>query len=204
MRFLVVPALAVLLLAETASACPPPPPPPRPPAPIENETPAAYEERVAQFEAEQKLQNRLTEARWEGYREGWESAARANAAQIVLVEVVKLGAAELKRADGSVYGGSPEPTLQVIARADQIEPGQKFTVRYNGLTSCGPTGPLNLVQSKLGDRFLVFAGAGELGMETLIAGYAESELLASHNKSMFVMLSRKVASEGANPAPAER
>ena len=184
---------AALLVATStgAFACPPPPPGPQPPPRMAGEDDTAYGSRLEAFREEQLLSKRLAERWWDGYREGWEAGARAAASQIVLVEVIAKGHVDLKRDDGSVYGVSPETTLRVVARADQMDPGQQFSIRYSGMTSCGPTGPVEMAQGNVGDRFLVFAKAGELGGSTLVAGFLAKDLISSSSQAMFRMLDQK-------------
>ena len=180
-------ALLVLLFAEATGACPPPPPPPMPPAQEEGETAEAYAVRVSTFNAEQEFQKKLANTRWEAYREGYEAGATNAASQVVLVEVISVRSAE------SYSGQLPVVAAKIIARMDNRKPGALVELRYEGDTSCGPYGPVDLAGVQAGSRYLIFARSGRIDMKGVIAGYAEGELLSAVNRSTWTQLTAKAA-----------
>ena len=156
-----------------------------PPAIQEGEAPDAYAQRLSAFRAEQELQKKTSEARWQGYREGYETGARNAASQIVLVEVVSVRSSE---SDGDYL---PVVTANVIARMDEKKPTGSIKLRYEGNTSCGPYGPIDLKGGKVGSRYLIFARTGKIDMDSIIAGYAEADLLADRNRAAWKQLVAK-------------
>lgn len=180
-------AVAFALSATGAWACPPPPPPPQPPAPIENEAPEAYKLKLAEFERAQEQAQLTKAANWSGYRNGVEDTLWRTANRVFLAEITAKGETEMHDVQGRVYGNSPEVTLTIVAwaKGENEGPAEPFKLSYGGMTSCGPYGPVNIVQASVGSRFLVFADSGLIAADSVFGGYSELETVNTRTQLFF-------------------
>lgn len=173
-----------ICLANAALACPPPPPDLPPPDRFSGETDLAFQARYDQYKRERNAERQLKEASWKSFEQGYEAAAWNLSDQIVVAEIVAKGSTALRNDRGEIYTASPEVTLRTIEQIRGERSAQTFTLHYVGLTSCGPTGAVNIVDGRLGQHFVIFALRGVLGMDTVRQGYSLSDAQDSRTKAL--------------------
>jgi hypothetical protein len=164
-KALAVSTALLVLSPAVARACTPPPTLPVSAPPIPNESADVVR---ARSEA-QALDRQLAETRDRSFHAGWEAALWELSDRIVLAEVVEIG---FLRAGPDNLRGTPEVTLRVIQVQRGTAQPRPFMMTYTGMTNCGPTGAVNVVQGNPGQRFVIFARSGRLGPATTIGSYA--------------------------------
>jgi hypothetical protein len=174
-----IPAMLVIS-AVSANACSPMPPPPPPPPPFPGESAEAYKSRSDAYYLEIRHKEEVAAANRAGIAEGYETGLWETAGIVAVVEIVA------KDGDGyfAPSEGGPETTLKVV-NAIRGNPLRKpFKIGYEGMTSCGPYGHVNLVGGNIGDRFVIFAKSRKLTQESIIIGYSKSEARTYRSKQL--------------------
>jgi hypothetical protein len=165
-------ASAVLSMCATseANACWISPPPP-PPAIEVGETEQAFAVRLTEWKRHQETVKQREAAEQQQRELRREAGLWEAASQIFVVEVVAAG---FVKPQGSKdrWAGMPQVTLRVT----QIVKGlairrRPFKLRYEDAQWCMMGPAAEVVRGQVGEKFVVFAKNGELGMETVIGGY---------------------------------
>lgn len=177
-------SLSALLVAVPANtlACTPVPPPPPPESQQAWESDEQFAARVMAHNLEQQFNSDLLKARVSGYQEGYEAGLWELAPVVVLAEVIEKGETAL---DSSRFGAMPQVTLKVVKVARGSPSDNRFTITYAGIGSCGPVGMVSVAQGNVGDIFALFARTSDLGMQSVIAGYARREAKSARTRQLF-------------------
>jgi hypothetical protein len=179
-------ATLVAISPHAASACWIPPPP-SPPSIGPDETQQAYATRLADWKRNQdefKQRDAEEQVEREKRREAglWEVAS-----QIVVVEVIAAGLVKPKDLRDR-WAGMP----QVTVRVTQIVQGRAITrppfkLRYEDAQWCLMGPAAEVVRGQVGDKFVVFAEKGELGMKTVIGGYGVQNARDNRTRQLLEM-----------------
>ncbi|RJY09262.1 hypothetical protein D6201_07740 [Aurantiacibacter aquimixticola] len=141
-----------------------------PPAQLDGESDADFAHRLELFEREREHEAELSAASGTAWANGYENAVWEASPQVVVARLISRETTRIEIA-GYREINSPLATLEVTQTARGAGAPERFTLQYTGLTSCGPTGPLDVLEGEVGDEFVIFAGTGALGMKTLIKAY---------------------------------
>lgn len=179
--FLAIPLLIMATVATSAHACSIPPPA-VPPEQQPGESVVEFEARLAAFHFSQLRGKELRAARLAAYQEGYERALWDSAPVAVLAQIIEKGESS---AEESPFGAMPEVTLRVVETAKGFVSLRPFKLTYEGVTSCGPVGLVSVVDGEVGEQFVLFASGRDLGMESVIAGYSQSEARNGRTKFLF-------------------
>ena len=148
---------SVVLGSGTALACPPPPPPP-----MEGESPEAHQARmtaVRDAEAAARRAGALTRQ-----QQLWDESESVLLARIT--EVSRIGGPFFYAPETRVRL-APVRTLKGRARR------LSFSLRTNGMTSCGPIG-FDVNFGAVGEEFVIFVRSGRPSQNTVLDGVALS------------------------------
>lgn len=154
----------------------------RPPVqdvPLVGETAEAFQQRVEARRAQEEVDRQARLIAFQ--RQTWEEAS-----SVVIARVVRREEAVPLRNDyGEVYGQSPRTHLRVVRwLKGQARGRPSFSVRYAGLTSCGPFGGGDAVDGAVGEEFVVFLSAGRLREGGVINSLAPDRVMASELRGM--------------------
>ena len=173
---LVAAAMLASLHASVASACIFAAPPPPPPVQAEGETDDAFASRLAEYENEREMERQVAAARREASRSGFESGLWLASEQIVLATIVGKSETEIELDSRGNTLKSPVAHLEVVFEGRGSGFDEPFTLTYEGLNSCGPYGPVELVRGSIGETFVIMARPGPLGMDTLLRAYPATSI----------------------------
>jgi hypothetical protein len=165
LRGLIFGLVAAALAVSEAAACSLAPPMMLTPA--LGETEEAFHQRVAALRAEEEAARLAQVVDYQ--RQTWDEAAWVVVARVVRREV----AVPMRDDRGRVYGNTPRARMRVVRWLKGDGQGRpQFSVRYAGMTSCGPFGGGDAVLGEVGEEFVVFLSAGRLAESRVTESFA--------------------------------
>lgn len=177
LRYSIVVIAAATLFCGEAEACSILPPVQD--APFVGETAEVFQQRVEARRAQEEADRQARLIAFQ--RQTWEEASSVVIARVVRREE----AVPLRNEYGEVYGQSPRAHLRVERwLKGQARGRPSFSVRYVGLTSCGPFGGGDAVDGAVGAEFVVFLSAGRLRQSRVINSLALDRVMAPELRDM--------------------